>query len=1210
MIAFNSFRSRWISRSLLAAILLAAGGNLADAQLPNARMSAVYPLGGQRGVTVESVMVHGTDLDESTRLVFNHPGITAAVKSSVQAGKLVVQYGTFDVTIAADVPPGLYEVRSAGLFGLSTPRVFVVGDRPEIRETEPNNAPDVAGAVELNTVVNGVVSQALDLDWYKLELKAGQRIIVDCRASRIDSRLKPLLEMYDSNGRILTRAHHTRREDAVLDFTAPGDGEYRLRVSDFTFAGGIEYGYRLIARTGPYIDFVLPASAVPGTASEITVYGRNLPGGQPSPFTVSGRPLEQLKVSVTMPADATAWTSVEGVLSQSAGMDNIAYSLVADSGTSNAVPLFFATAPVALEAEPNSDPASPQIVAPPFELTGQFADRGDVDHYQFEAKTGDTWWIEVFGERNGSAADPVLVVEQLKTDDKGVVQATRVAAVDDDGTNPAGPVFSTATDDPQFRFVASSDGNYRVTIRDRYYENRGSPLLTYRLRMRAVTPDFRLAAIAPQRGVDPNVFPNPASLLLRKGDTAVLNVVALRDDGFDGPIALEVQGLPPGVTASPASLPRNASTTAILFTSSEDAPHWSGPIRLTGKAKLNDPAAEKALQTAEKAVDRFTGELAAAVMAATTADATAKSTAEAAVTAKAAADADPNNADKQKAKTDAEAAAVKAAEAFVAANQKKASLEEQLTAAQAAVAAARQSLVASARELVREARPATTQFPYTGQAGKRLDTRLTETLTLSVLSETAPWQVVAQPVIVEANQSRQVLLSANAIRRAGFDDNIAVTFVGQPQNLQVENKPIAKGANAEVFRLFVNPNLGPGTYPVLAVAQANVQYRRNPAAADQAVEQQQLADKFAVEAADAARKATEAKTAAEQKLAAATQAQQQATAAKTTAEQAAVAAEQAAAIAVMERVAATAALSAAQVEERKATAAKVVADRDAATAELALKQAQVRSAAIRADLDKIPNDAGLTADFAAAEAAVKAAAEALAAVKTRQAELERQIAEVGPKVVAATAAKEAADTTAAEAVEAAKTALAAKTVAVAASLDADAVLKAATEEKTAGDVLADEATKAAAAATAAKQAADQLAKQTAEASKPQNVPAFAVLAPILITVNQAPATLGVNPANGGAVKRGTTLDVDVKVNRINGFKGPVTVSLFVPPEAGPRGLQAAEVVVEDGQTDGRLVVTVSGDAPTGVVPFAVVQAKCEFKGPAVVDQPVAINVTE
>ena len=45
-------------------------------------------------------------------------------------------------------------------------------------------------------------------------------------------------------------------------------------------------------------------------------------------------------------------------------------------------------------------------------------------------------------------------------------------------------------------------------------------------------------------------------------------------------------------------------------------------------------------------------------------------------------------------------------------------------------------------------------------------------------------------------------------KRNGFDDNVTLTFVGTPQNAQVKNKPINKGASEAglpIFRL-TRPN--------------------------------------------------------------------------------------------------------------------------------------------------------------------------------------------------------------------------------------------------------------------------------------------------------------------------------------------------------------------------------------------------------------------
>src|SRR5690606_2739179 len=118
----------------------------------------------------------GADIDELDGLLFNHPGITAAPQVQDVGGTPTEVANTFVVTVAADVPLGVYELRAKGLFGLSNPRAFVVGNRDEIQETEPNSTPEQAAKVPLNTVVNGRSNGGADLDYMKFDGKQGQRV--------------------------------------------------------------------------------------------------------------------------------------------------------------------------------------------------------------------------------------------------------------------------------------------------------------------------------------------------------------------------------------------------------------------------------------------------------------------------------------------------------------------------------------------------------------------------------------------------------------------------------------------------------------------------------------------------------------------------------------------------------------------------------------------------------------------------------------------------------------------------------------------------------------------------------------------------------------------------------------------------------------------------------------------------------------------------
>ena len=68
-----------------------------------------------------------------------------------QAGPAQPPVTKFKVTIGADVPLGIHDVRLVNKWGVSNARAFVVGDLPEVLEKEPNNDVEQAQRIELNS---------------------------------------------------------------------------------------------------------------------------------------------------------------------------------------------------------------------------------------------------------------------------------------------------------------------------------------------------------------------------------------------------------------------------------------------------------------------------------------------------------------------------------------------------------------------------------------------------------------------------------------------------------------------------------------------------------------------------------------------------------------------------------------------------------------------------------------------------------------------------------------------------------------------------------------------------------------------------------------------------------------------------------------------------------------------------------------------------
>jgi hypothetical protein len=565
---------------------------LVSAQLPATRLLAIYPLGARAGTQVEIDLTSGADLEGVHSLLFSHPGITATAKQQEQEGKQVPVPNKFVVTIAADVPPGTYDLRAIGPYGVSNPRLFTVSDRAEQVEAEPNNALAQATAVPLESTVSARCDAARDIDWFRFEAKAGQRVLIESFAQRIDSRTDATLELFDATGRLLATSRDVQQRDALIDFRVPADGSYLVRAFDFTYLGGPEYGYRLSLATAPHIDYLWPPSGVPGTRSTYTIFGRNLPGGTPvEGMSLDGQTLEQLPVEIEIPADDATrlprqWDLAAAPLS--AALDNIGYRLASSVGVSNEAPLWLASGPVVIEQAGNDAVEQAQELNGPCEVAGQFERQGDVDWFRLPVKKGEVFWIEVISQRLGTPSNPYLVVELAQRDEQGKVTSRRLAEGGIDvSQNIGSQSINLRTDDPTTRIEAPEDGELRVMVRDLFGESQGDPSHLYRLVLRRPTPDFRVIAF-PEFPLDPANAPHPWTLLVRKGGTDKLNVLVARQDGFDGPIQVSASNLPEGVQCPPITIGPGQNSGTLVLSAAESAADFVGPIQLTAKAPVGD----------------------------------------------------------------------------------------------------------------------------------------------------------------------------------------------------------------------------------------------------------------------------------------------------------------------------------------------------------------------------------------------------------------------------------------------------------------------------------------------------------------------------------------------------------------------------------------------------------------------------------------------
>jgi len=491
-------------------------------------------MGGQAGSEFE-VVVTGQFAEQANDLRFSDPGISAVQVHDVDG---VPVEGRYLVQIAAGTTPGLVEASLMTRLGLSSSRVFTVGQLTEFVQESGNQTLEKAMPIELNSVGNAVMT-ARAVDFYRFQAKKNQRILVDCAAKGIDSKLNPVVIVANAEGQDL----NVERRGGAIDFQVPEDGSYIIKVHDLTFKGGSHYFYRL----------------------NVT----ELPEGQ-----------QVQRHATTRKVNAFSWPPV-GLPAKAASQ----------------------------ETEPN-DNDSPQTIELPCDLTGAFATAADTDVFEFNASKGDTWWVEVASERLGRPTDPSVIVQRVDVSGESPILSD-VAELNDipspikissNGYAYDGPPYNAGSSDVLGKFEIKEDGLHRLRISDLFGGTRSDPANVYRLIIRQAQPDFALVAWALHmqlRNGDRNALSKP--IALRGGSTMALEVVAVRRDGFAGPIDLSMQNLPDGVTCNGLTIPAGKNRGVLLVTANEGAPRGVSVAKIHGTAMIADQEVQRPCELASMA---------------------------------------------------------------------------------------------------------------------------------------------------------------------------------------------------------------------------------------------------------------------------------------------------------------------------------------------------------------------------------------------------------------------------------------------------------------------------------------------------------------------------------------------------------------------------------------------------------------------------------
>jgi hypothetical protein len=259
------------------------------------------------------------------------------------------------------------------------------------------------------------------------------------------------------------------------------------------------------------------------------------------------------------------------------------------------------------ETEPNNQHTQAQKVTLPLDVAGSFFPAADVDTYEFSAKKGEVWWVEVASERLGLATDPFVLVQRVtKTGDKetltDVAELYDIASpmkVTSNGYSYDGPVYDAGSPDVMGKVEIKEDGVYRLQLRDLFGGTRSDAGNVYRLIVRQAAPDFALASWAVHmtlRNGDRAALSKP--LALRAGNTVAFEVAVIRRDGFDGEIELGMEGLPSGVTAAGLKIATGKSMGHMIISAAGDAKPVFAIAKMFGRATINGAAVTRPCRVA------------------------------------------------------------------------------------------------------------------------------------------------------------------------------------------------------------------------------------------------------------------------------------------------------------------------------------------------------------------------------------------------------------------------------------------------------------------------------------------------------------------------------------------------------------------------------------------------------------------------------------
>ncbi len=516
-------------------------GSLGFGQTSYPMLMKLHPVAAQVGQTSEHELESRYNLHGATAVLITGEGVTGEIATPMDLKegepRPNLQKIKIKFHVSKNARPGVRDFRVMTPQGVSTLGQLVIARDPVAVEKEKNDTAPEAQEISLPATVCGLIDRAEDVDFYKFKVEAGTSLNFHVRSMRLEDKIHdlqqhvdPLIALRNSTGTTLATSDNMFAGDPFLSHRFEHAGEYFLEIRDVRYQGNRYWTYAIEINSRPFVTNVHPLGLAIGAETEVELVGTLLPA--------------ETKARITIPAD------------QKPGLAEM--TLPGELSTINSVPVVLTDLPAALEtSSDNNTPEAAQKISVPAGISGRIESPADLDYFAFTAKKGERFSFEVIAHRQQSALDSSL----------RIVDAKGRRLTENDDLRLYKRTFSDSWIE---NWAAPADGEYYLEIGD--LNLRGGADFVYFIEAKRAEPYFELYLDTDKTELTP-------------GTSGVLFVNAVRKNGFEGDIALEIDGLPEGVKATCGRILAGQRDGCIVLEAPENVSNVAANVSVRGTAE-------------------------------------------------------------------------------------------------------------------------------------------------------------------------------------------------------------------------------------------------------------------------------------------------------------------------------------------------------------------------------------------------------------------------------------------------------------------------------------------------------------------------------------------------------------------------------------------------------------------------------------------------